>query len=77
MERVKLIDICKPKQWKTISGKDILEKGKYPVYGANGKIGFYNEYNHEKPTLLIGCRGHVAQYIFLNLLVTLQEMQWH
>ncbi|AQY22595.1 restriction endonuclease subunit S [Riemerella anatipestifer] len=57
MERVKLIDICKPKQWKTISGKDILEKGKYPVYGANGKIGFYNEYNHEKPTLLIGCRG--------------------
>jgi len=32
-------------------------KSGYPVYGANGVIGFYNEYNHEKPTLLITCRG--------------------
>jgi type I restriction enzyme S subunit len=34
-----------------------LTKSGYPVYGANGVIGFYNEYNHEKPTLLITCRG--------------------
>jgi len=29
----------------------------YPVYGANGKIGYYHSYTHERPTLLITCRG--------------------
>lgn len=29
----------------------------YPVYGANGIIGYYSEYNHEFETLLITCRG--------------------
>ena len=56
MEKVKLTDICRPKQWKTISTAQLKESG-YPVYGANGKIGFYNEYTHEFPTLLITCRG--------------------
>lgn len=53
---VKLIDICTPKQWKTISTSDLLSNG-YPVYGANGKIGFYNTYTHEHPTVMITCRG--------------------
>lgn len=56
MEKMKLTDICRPKQWKTISTAQLKESG-YPVYGANGKIGFYNEYTHEFPTLLITCRG--------------------
>ncbi len=56
IEQVKLVDICKPKQWKTISAKQLLGKG-YPVYGANGKIGYYSEYTHEFPTVLITCRG--------------------
>ena len=56
MEKVLLTLICRPKQWKTISSKDLLESG-YPVYGANGKIGFYNSYTHEHPTVLITCRG--------------------
>lgn len=51
-----LFEICRPKQWKTISSKDLSENG-YPVYGANGIIGFHSEYNHEKPTILITCRG--------------------
>ena len=51
-----LCEICSPKQWKTIS-TDMLTDGGYPVYGANGVIGCYSEYNHEKPTLLITCRG--------------------
>jgi len=51
-----LSSICRPKQWKTISKKDMSTSG-YPVYGANGKIGFCNEYNHEYETLLITCRG--------------------
>ena len=56
MKTVKLTDICKPKQWSTITAKEMTDSG-YPVYGANGVIGFYHAYNHKYPTLLIGCRG--------------------
>lgn len=51
-----LCEISSPKQWKTIS-TDMLTDSGYPVYGANGIIGFYSEYNHESETLLITCRG--------------------
>lgn len=51
-----LVDLVTPKQWKTISTKELTEEG-YVVYGANGKIGFFSEYTHEKPTLMITCRG--------------------
>jgi type I restriction enzyme S subunit len=53
---VKLTDVCRPKQWKTISSKNLTSDG-YPVYGANGKIGFYSSFTHIKPTVLITCRG--------------------
>ncbi|WP_139854249.1 restriction endonuclease subunit S [Aequorivita sinensis] len=56
MKEVLLTKICSPKQWKTISAKNLKKSG-YPVYGANGKIGFYNEYTHENSTILITCRG--------------------
>jgi type I restriction enzyme S subunit len=56
IEEVLLTSICRPKQWKTISTKELKDSG-YPVYGANGKIGFYNSYTHETPTILITCRG--------------------
>lgn len=56
MKIVKLVDICTPKQWKTIATKDLCKQG-YPVYGANGQIGYYTEYTHEYPTLMITCRG--------------------
>lgn len=55
-EIMKLTDISRPKQWKTISTANLKRSG-YPVYGANGKIGFYDKYTHESPTLLITCRG--------------------
>jgi type I restriction enzyme, S subunit len=51
-----LSEICTPKQWPTIPMKDLDEDG-FPVYGANGIIGYYHEYNHENPTILITCRG--------------------
>jgi type I restriction enzyme S subunit len=56
MKLVPLTSICKPKQWKTISTKELKEDG-FPVYGANGKIGYYGSYTHEHPTVLITCRG--------------------
>lgn len=59
--KVKLKDICTPKQWKNLSISALNENGKYKVYGANGVIGYYNEYNHEFPTLAIACRGSCGQ----------------
>ena len=52
----KLTEISTPKQWKTIASKDLSDSG-YPVYGANGIIGYTDTYNHEFPTILITCRG--------------------
>ena len=42
---------CEMYQPKTISTKDLVENGKYTVYGANGIIGKYNDYNHEESQL--------------------------
>jgi type I restriction enzyme S subunit len=52
----KLSTLTNPKQWKTISSGELKEFG-FPVYGANGVIGFYDEYNHSESTVLITCRG--------------------
>lgn len=56
VRRVRLVDICNPKQWKTIPTNELLDMG-FPVYGANGIIGYYSEYNHEKSVVTITCRG--------------------
>jgi len=53
---VRLMEVCSPKQWPTISSGQLLPDG-YPVFGANGLIGHFREYNHESPTVLITCRG--------------------
>ena len=52
----KLTEISRPRQWTTIATQHFTKDG-YPVYGANGKIGYYSEYNHEQPTIMIACRG--------------------
>ena len=56
MKIIRLTSICSPKQWRTIPTKDLLDEG-YPVYGANGVIGYCKEYNHTSDTIIIGCRG--------------------
>ena len=61
-----LFEICNPKQWKTISIDNLDKNGKYPVYGANGIIGYYSEYNHEKPTLCITCRGATSGELIIS-----------
>ena len=45
-------------QPKTISDKEMIEDGEYLVYGANGNIGRYSEYNHEDSMVTISCRGN-------------------
>lgn len=43
-------------QPKTITSSEIKE-GNYPVFGANGYIGYYTEYNHLNDQICISCRG--------------------
>jgi len=50
-------ECCELYQPQTITTKDLIEDGKYLVYGANGIIGKYDKYNHEEPQLLVTCRG--------------------
>lgn len=54
--KVNLNELCRPTQWPTISQSNLTKDG-YPVFGANGRIGYYSEFNHEHPTILITCRG--------------------
>lgn len=65
-ELVRLETICKMYQPKTITSKEILEKGEYKVYGANGVIGYYNKYNHEYPQVAMTCRGATCGTINLT-----------
>ena len=55
-KNVSIFDIARPKQWKTIPKKELLDEG-FPVYGANGQIGYFSDFTHETPTLMITCRG--------------------
>ena len=57
---MRLTELCKPKQWKTIPKASLKQDG-YPVYGANGVIGYSDSYNHENETILVGCRGTCGQ----------------
>lgn len=50
-------EFCDIYQPKTISNEMLVRGGKYPVYGANGTIGFYNSYNHIESEILLTCRG--------------------
>lgn len=35
----------------------MLQKEGYPVYGGNGKIGYFDKYIYESPMVMIACRG--------------------
>jgi restriction endonuclease S subunit len=52
-----ILDICDVYQPKTIATKDLISDGEFPVYGANGQIGFYNKFNHEESEVTVTCRG--------------------
>jgi type I restriction enzyme, S subunit len=48
---------CEMYQPKTISRKELVDDGPYPVFGANGQIGFYTDFNHEESEVTVTCRG--------------------
>lgn len=55
-EEKKLGSISEIYQPQTISQSECTG-GEYPVYGANGLIGYYHKYNHDKEQVAICCRG--------------------
>lgn len=54
-----LNNIAQIYQPQTLSQKQ-LKKGLYPVFGANGIIGFHSNFNHKLPQITISCRGENA-----------------
>jgi len=50
-------DIYSIKYGKNLPTSKIKEKGDYPVYGANGIMGYYNTYNYDNYVTLITSRG--------------------
>ena len=64
-----LAELSEMYQPKTISGKDLIADGNYFVYGANGIIGKYNQYNHsESENSCRTCRGASCGSIQMTLL---------
>lgn len=51
-------DIFRIRYGKTLPTSKISNKGVYPVYGANGLIGYYDEKNCDDYTVLITSRGN-------------------
>lgn len=62
----KLGCLCTMYQPQTISTNQLNEHGRYLVYGANGIIGRYDKYNHEKSQLLMTCRGNTCGEITVS-----------
>lgn len=54
--KVKLGEVADLYQPVTISAQELSETG-FPVYGANGLIGYYEKYNHDTWQIMITCRG--------------------
>jgi type I restriction enzyme S subunit len=43
-----------------------LKGGEYPVYGANGVVGYFDEYNFDFPVTGLGCRGSCGTIYHIN-----------
>lgn len=62
---VPLKRICEMKSGNNLTSLDILDKGEFPIYGANGFRGYYNQYNKEGKYILIGRQGALAGNVHL------------
>ena len=56
-EEHKLIDMFEIYQPQTIAKSLMSEDGEFTVFGANGPIGRYHEFNHDEPEVVVTCRG--------------------
>lgn len=56
----KLKNLCVMKSGNSIGSEEILDSGKYEVYGANGSRGMHNNYNISGEVLLVGRQGALS-----------------
>jgi type I restriction enzyme, S subunit len=56
----KLKHLCTMESGKNLTAEEISIIGKYPVYGANGIRGFYNQCNYQGEFLTIGRQGALS-----------------
>lgn len=66
-EMTALGNICELYQPQTITSSELIDNGKYPVFGANGIIGRYSKYNHENSEIAITCRGATCGTVNMTL----------
>jgi type I restriction enzyme, S subunit len=57
-ERIKLVELFNINYGNNLPQTVILERGKYPVYGASGIMGYYHHFNVEQKAVLITSRGN-------------------
>lgn len=57
------VSICYGKNLPT---KDMATSG-FPVFGANGQIGYHSEFNYETPQVLVSCRGEASGKVNFSL----------
>ena len=53
-----LNELCDMYQPQTLSEDNLIDDGEFFVYGANGIIGKYNQYNHSESEIAVACRGN-------------------
>jgi type I restriction enzyme S subunit len=53
---VRLGEVARMKQGKVLPTSSFTRYG-YPVYGANGQIGWFSQYTHAEEEVLVTCRG--------------------
>ncbi|MRM84007.1 restriction endonuclease subunit S [Riemerella anatipestifer] len=61
----RLKNICKLYYGKNLPEKE-FQNGDYPVCGANGIIGYHNQFTHTNEMLLVSCRGENSGVIHIS-----------
>ena len=64
---IRLGEISTIYQPQTITQAELSENGDYPVFGANGIIGYYHQFNHEKAQIIITCRGSTCGTVNMSV----------
>lgn len=65
---VRLGEVCNLYQPKTITVQEMKRNpGPYPVFGANGIIGNYYQFNHEESEVIVTCRGATCGTVNMSL----------
>lgn len=59
---VRLGDMTSMKQGQVLPVSEFHQIG-YPVFGANGQIGFYDKYTHYDTAVLVTCRGSTCGFV--------------